>query len=96
MSGFSLRTFLTASAITIALAGGAQAQAVTKFDGTYNGVSNTASGGGRSCAPAIPVPRPLTIKGSGAQWAAGMTGDIAFRGDVTADGALTARGSTAL
>jgi hypothetical protein len=93
MRGFCFRTFLAAPAIMIAACGVADAQAVTKFDGTYNGVSNTASGGNRSCVPAIPVPRALTIKNGAAQWATGTTGDTTFQGNVTADGSFTARGS---
>ena len=95
MPGLFLRVLLTASTIMIATSGIADAQAVTKFDGTYNGISNTASGGNRACVPAIPVPRPMTIKNGAAQWAAGMTGDILFQGTVTADGGLTAKGSNA-
>jgi hypothetical protein len=78
------------SAMVIAVP--ALAQSVTTFDGTYNGVSYTASGG-RSCVPPVPVPRPLTIKNGAAQFAGGLTGDMVFQGNVAAQGNLTMRSS---
>jgi len=74
----------------------AQAQSTTVFDGTYSGISNTASGGGRNCVPAVPLPRPLTIRGGVASWAAGLSGDIAFQGTVSPQGDLSARGSNGI
>jgi hypothetical protein len=65
------RKGLMASAMTITLAVSALAQGVTTFDGTYNGVLESASGGGRGCVPPTPVPRTLTIKNGVVQWAAG-------------------------
>lgn len=90
------RTWLMASAMTIAQAVPALAQAVTTFDGTYNGVSESASGGGRGCVPPTPVPRTLTIKNGVVQWAGGMTGDRPFQGSVNAQGGVTARSDTAI
>jgi hypothetical protein len=62
----------------------ATAQSVTAFDGTYNGVSNTASG--NTHCMAIPVPKPLTIKNGAVSWAVGQ---MIYQGSVTAQGALT-------
>jgi hypothetical protein len=95
MPGLFLRMLLTAGAITIGVSGVAHAQAVTKFDGAYKGVSNTGSGGGSSCFPGLPVPRPLTIRNGAVQWVTGWTGGTTFQGTVTADGGLSARGSNA-
>jgi hypothetical protein len=67
----------------------AQAQSPTAFDGTYQGVSNTASGSGPNCSVFSPVPRPLTIKNGVAQFDAGLKGATAFQGNVTPQGALT-------
>ena len=72
----------------------ARAQGVTTFDGTYQGVSTSASGG-RMCVPARPVPLPMTIKNGVVQWAAGLTGDITFQGTVNAQGVINAKGSNA-
>jgi hypothetical protein len=60
------------------------------YDGIYDGVSNTASGGNRSCVPAVPVPRPLTITNGAVSWPSGLAGDTIFQGAVTASGSLTA------
>jgi hypothetical protein len=57
MPELSLRMSLTVVAILIATSGLAEAQAVTKFDGTYNGVSLTTNGAGQSCVPAVPARR---------------------------------------
>ena len=76
--------------VAFALPQVASAQAVTTFDGVYQGVSTTADGG-RGCVPAIPVPRPLTIKNGAAQFAGGLTGDTPWQGTVTAQGSLTMR-----
>ena len=67
----------------------AQAQSPTAFDGTYQGVSNAASGSGPNCSVFSPVPRPLTIKNGVAQFDAGLKGATAFQGNVTPQGALT-------
>jgi hypothetical protein len=67
----------------------AQAQSPTAFDGTYQGVSNTASGSGPNCSVFSPVPRPLAIKNGVAQFDAGLKGATAFQGNVTPQGALT-------
>ena len=63
----------------------------TAFDGSYAGVSNTATGG-RSCVAGL-APRPLTIGEGTAVWCAGFTGDITFRGTVTPQGDLLMKGS---
>ena len=84
-----LQIGLTVSAIAITAP--AWAQSVTMFDGTYNGVSSVAAGGGSRCFPSTPIPRPLTIKNGAVSWGAGLTGDTIFQGSVTAQGALTAK-----
>jgi hypothetical protein len=68
------------------------AQAVTTFDGTYKGVSNTPSGT-RSCVAPGPTPPTLTIKDGNVQYAGGSRGDVLFTGTVTAQGLVTTRGS---
>ena len=80
------RISLAASAMAIAAPIGAQAQAVTSFDGSYAGVSLTASGSGHSCAAASPVPAPLTISGGNATT---VQGQASFQGTVTAQGVLS-------
>lgn len=85
--------FLAAAAIMIATSGIAAAQAVTKYDGTYNGVSFTTNGGGPRCGPAVPVPLPLTIREGIVQWAWGKRGDITGQGNVTPDGWVHVQGS---
>ena len=67
----------------------AQAQSPTAFDGTYQGVSNTASGSGPNCSVFAPVPRPLTIQNGVAKFDAGLKGATAFQGNVTPQGAFT-------
>jgi hypothetical protein len=47
---------LTMAAPTIVVA-----QSNTAFDGTYLGVSTTATGTGSGCEPFQPIPRPLTV-----------------------------------
>jgi hypothetical protein len=80
------RIGLAVSAMTLATPVAAQAQAVTNFDGSYGGVSLTASGSGHSCAAASPVPGPLTISGGTAKTAQGQ---VVFQGTVNAQGGLT-------
>jgi hypothetical protein len=67
------------------------AQSTTTFDGSYAGVSNTASGG-RSCVAGL-APRPLTIGQGTAVWYSGLTGDVTFRGTVTPQSDLLMKGS---
>jgi hypothetical protein len=74
------------TAVTTALA-----QSVASFDGTYVGVSATATYG---CTPPTPVPRPLTIKNGAAQFPGGLNGDLIFQGIVTTQGALLLRSTT--
>jgi hypothetical protein len=80
------RISLAASAMAIAAPIGAEAQGVASFDGTYAGVSLTASGSGHSCAPRSPVPGPLTISGGNAKTA---QGEATFQGSVSAQGGLS-------
>ena len=82
------RVCLTVSIMVFALP--ALAQSVKTFDGTYNGVTSTGSGGTR-CLPPTPVPRPLTIQNGVAHFAGGLAGDRPFQGTVTAQGSLTMR-----
>lgn len=79
----SVRVCLVALVVALALPGIGGAQGVTTFDGTYNGVSNTMSGG-RMCTPPVPVPRPLTIRNGAVSWAGGLTGNTQFQGTVNA------------
>src|SRR5262249_28522078 len=86
-----LRSLGLALAASVAmLSAVAQAQSPTAFDGTYAGVSFSASGG-NSCVPATPRPRALTVANSVATWPAGMTGDVVFTGDVNFAGELRMR-----
>jgi hypothetical protein len=65
------------------------AQSPTAFDGTYAGVSNTASGGG-NCSPFAPVPRPLTIRNGVAQFEGGLPGaTVLLQGNVSPQGEFT-------
>jgi hypothetical protein len=75
-------------AITIPLT--VYAQGVTTYDGTYAGVSLTASGGNRSCSAPAPVPSTLTIRNGAVQFAS-INPSNPYQGTVTAQGALTAR-----
>ncbi len=63
-------------------------QSKTGFDGTYVGVSNTATGTGSACNPYNPMPRPLMIHNGIAQFTGGgfSTGNVVFDGDVSAKG----------
>jgi hypothetical protein len=79
------RTALVASAMALAGPIGAQAQAVTTFDGTYVGVSMSANGAITSCTVKSPVPAPLTIAGGNATTKQGETN---FQGTVNAQGTL--------
>jgi hypothetical protein len=57
------------STIAIAIPITVYGQAVTTYDGTYTGVSMTASGGNNACvAPPSRVPPTLTIRGGAVQW----------------------------
>jgi len=78
-----------AVALAVAVPQIAQAQSPTAFDGTYQGVSNTASGSGPNCSVFTPVPRPLTIQNGVANFDAGLKGATAFQGNVTPQGAFT-------
>ena len=69
----------------------ALAQSATSFDGTYGGVSATATYG---CTPPTPVPRPLTVKNGAVQFPASPNGDLFFQGIVTSQGALLLRSTT--
>jgi hypothetical protein len=60
------------------------AQSNTAFDGTYTGVSDTATGGGSECTPITPMPRPLTVRSGVAQYWGGSI-DL-FEGDVSPQG----------
>jgi hypothetical protein len=81
--------------IVLTAATTALAQSVTLFDGTYVGVSATATYG---CTPPPPtpppVPGPLTIKNGAAQFTGGLNGDLFFQGIVTTQGALLLRSTT--
>jgi hypothetical protein len=84
---------LCVAAMAMTVSTVAAAQAVTAFDGTYQGVSTTATSCG--APPANPVPRPLTISNGVAQFDAGMQGTTVFQGNVTTTGDLTMRDSLA-
>jgi hypothetical protein len=84
--GMLLRMALPVAVVVIVAPVCAQAQAVASFDGTYAGVSLTASGSGHSCAAASPVPAPLTITGGNART---QQGQALFQGAVSAQGGLT-------
>jgi len=90
----SVRLFC-AVAIAMAAPSIAGAQTTTAFDGTYQGVSTTASSGGSACVPSVPVPRPLTIRNGMAQFDAGMSGRTVFQGTVSPQGDLTMRDNLA-
>ena len=75
-------------AVTIPLT--VHAQGVTTYDGTYRGVSLTASGGNRSCSAPAPVPSTLTIRNGAVQFASTGPSDP-YQGTVTAQGAITAK-----
>jgi hypothetical protein len=66
------------------------AQSNTGFDGTYMGVSNTATGTGSNCHPFEPMPKPLTIRDGIARFTGGgfLTGDVVFEGNVSTQGDL--------
>jgi len=74
------RISLMISAMAIALP--ASAQSVTKFDGTYAGVSGTSGEAGGTRCPNVPAPAPVTISNGAIQ----STGAGAFQGTVGADG----------
>jgi hypothetical protein len=86
----SVRVWLVALVVAVALPQIGEAQGITTFDGTYKGVSNTTSGG-RMCTPTVPVPRPLTIRNGAVSWAGGLTGNTQFQGTVNAQGNISAR-----
>jgi hypothetical protein len=58
------------------------AQSDIAFDGTYAGVSNTATGTSSACNAFNPKPGPLTIENGIARFTGGnaQTGDIVFEG----------------
>lgn len=60
----------------------------TAFDGTYAGVSNTATGGRPDCNPLEPMPRPLTVSNGVARVTGGWftSGHVAFEGSVSPQG----------
>jgi|ERR1700744_401986 hypothetical protein len=66
------------------------AQSVATYDGTYRGVSLTASGGNKACASPAPAPGTLTIKNGAVQFASTNPSDP-YVGTVTAQGDLSAR-----
>jgi hypothetical protein len=80
-------------AIVMAVSSVASAQAITAFDGTYQGVSTIATSCG--APPANPVPRPLAISNGAAQFDARMQGTTVFQGNVTCTGDLTMRDNLA-
>jgi len=67
------------------------AQSNTAFDGTYAGVSNTATGTGSGCNPLKPLPEPLTVRNSIARFTGGAfaDGEVAFEGTVSPQGDLS-------
>src|SRR5580698_4305506 len=77
---------LLAAAIPIV----AYAQSVTTYDGTYRGVSMTASGGNNACVSRAPAPGTLTIKNGAVQFASTNPSDP-YVGTVTAQGGVSAR-----
>jgi hypothetical protein len=66
------------------------AQSGAAFDGTYEGVSNAAAGGGIDCHPFQPLPRPLTVRNGIAHFTGGSfaSGDVVFEGEVSPQGDL--------
>jgi hypothetical protein len=88
----SLRALMVILTVAFAFPQIASAQAVTSFDGTYKGVSNTTNGG--HCVAAGAVPPPMTISNGEAQFVGGLSGNITWRGTVTAQGYLTMRSNT--
>jgi hypothetical protein len=66
------------------------AQSVTTYDGTYRGVSLTASGGDNACVSPAPAPGMLTIRNGAVQFASNNPSDP-YVGTVTAQGGLSAR-----
>jgi len=77
-------------ALTMALPSIGVAQSNTAFDGTYAGVSNTATGAGSACNPFESTPRPLTIRNGIARFTGGSfgSGDVVFEGSVSPQGDL--------
>jgi hypothetical protein len=73
----------------------ASAQTATAFDGTYQGVSDTAAGGGPNCGSFAATPRPLIIRNGVAQFDGGLRGATVFEGNVSAQGDLTMRDNLA-
>jgi len=74
--------------VTMAVPSAVLAQSKTIFDGTYIGVSNTATGTGSVCNPINPIPGPLTIQDGKAHFTGGGF-FVAFEGDVSAQGDFT-------
>jgi len=77
--------------LTMAVPSIAVAQSNTAFDGTYAGVSNSATGTYSSCHPFSPMPRPLTVRNGLAEFTGGSfaSGDVVFEGSVSPEGDLT-------
>jgi len=78
-------TSLAIWAMALAAPVGAQAQAVTSFDGTYVGVLLTTSNSVASCSVKSPVPAALMISGGTATT---KQGEASFQGIVNAPGTL--------
>jgi len=66
------------------------AQSNTAFDGTYAGVSNSATGTSSDCNPLKSLPGPLTVRNSVARFTGGAfaDGDVVFEGTVSPQGDL--------
>ena len=87
--------WICAIAIVMAVPCVVDAQSATALDGVYQGVSNSATGGGPNCSVFNAVPRPLTIRNGVAQFDGGLKGATAFQGNVTPQGVLTMRDNLA-
>jgi hypothetical protein len=76
--------------LTMAVPSFAVAQSNTAFDGTYAGVSNSATGIYSTCHPFSPMPRPLMVRNGLAEFTGGSfsSGDVVFEGTVSPEGDL--------
>jgi hypothetical protein len=85
----AFRTFSVIS-LMIAVPSIVVAQSNTAFDGTYAGVSVTATGADSACKPFQPKPPPLTIRDGRGQFTAGsfVTGPMVFEGTASPQGDL--------
>jgi hypothetical protein len=72
---------LTIAAMASAIPAAGQAPTAATFNGTYVGVSTTASPE-RFCSPSQPVPSTLTIENGVARTAAGFAGTVTAGGDL--------------